>query len=135
MAPRKSSASTAGKEKKPATRRRRKKAEPASRGLSADQVTGGSPPESLEPLKEAIAGDGGVVIGAYRDPLGGHWHLLAGLPIERVSPTPFQRDLSETHVKKLTGHFVTFIATDVAGGNPNGDPANDFGVHVITLSK
>ena len=40
-----------------------------------------------------------------------------------------------SHVKKLTGHFVTFIATDVAGGNPNPDPANDFGVHVITLSK
>jgi Flp pilus assembly protein TadG len=39
------------------------------------------------------------------------------------------------HVKTLKGHFVTFIATDVAGGNPNGDPANDFGVHVITLSK
>ncbi len=40
-----------------------------------------------------------------------------------------------SHVKSLTGHFVTFIATDVAGGNPNSDPANDFGVHVITLSK
>ena len=39
------------------------------------------------------------------------------------------------HVKQLTGHFVTFIATDLAGGNPNGDPANDFGVHVITLTK
>ena len=40
-----------------------------------------------------------------------------------------------SHVKSLTGHFVTFIATDVAGGNPNADPANDFGVHVITLTK
>jgi Flp pilus assembly protein TadG len=39
------------------------------------------------------------------------------------------------HVKTLTGHFVTFIATDVAGGNPSLDPANDFGVHVITLTK
>jgi hypothetical protein len=41
----------------------------------------------------------------------------------------------DTHRKSLTGHFVTFIATDLAGGNPITDPANDFGVHVITLTK
>jgi Putative Flp pilus-assembly TadE/G-like len=35
----------------------------------------------------------------------------------------------------FTGHFVTFIATDVAAGNPITDPDNDFGVHVITLTK
>jgi Putative Flp pilus-assembly TadE/G-like len=35
----------------------------------------------------------------------------------------------------LTGHFVTFIATDVAAGNPITDPNLDFGVHVITLTK
>ena len=34
----------------------------------------------------------------YRDPLGGHWQILAALPIDRVEPTPFQRDLSEAHV-------------------------------------
>ena len=37
--------------------------------------------------------------------------------------------------KTLTGHFVTFIATDLAAGNPITDPNNDFGVHVITLTK
>jgi Putative Flp pilus-assembly TadE/G-like len=35
----------------------------------------------------------------------------------------------------FTGHFVTFIATDVAAGNPITDPSKDFGVHVITLTK
>jgi hypothetical protein len=35
----------------------------------------------------------------------------------------------------LTGHFVTFIATDLAAGNPITDPNLDFGVHVITLTK
>ena len=35
----------------------------------------------------------------------------------------------------LTGHFVTFIATDIAAGNPITDPSKDFGVHVITLTK
>jgi len=35
----------------------------------------------------------------------------------------------------LTGHFVTFIATDLAAGNPITDPNLDFGVRVITLTK
>jgi Putative Flp pilus-assembly TadE/G-like len=35
----------------------------------------------------------------------------------------------------LTGHFVTFIATDLAAGNPITDPSKDFGVHVITLTQ
>jgi hypothetical protein len=40
------------------------------------------------------------------------------------------------HEHVLTGHFVTFIATSLAGGNtldPDDNP--DFGVHVITLTK
>jgi Putative Flp pilus-assembly TadE/G-like len=36
---------------------------------------------------------------------------------------------------ELTGHFVTFIATDLAAGNPITDLDKDFGVHVITLTK
>ena len=36
---------------------------------------------------------------------------------------------------ELRGHFVTFIATDLAAGNPITDPNTDFGVHVITLTK
>jgi hypothetical protein len=35
---------------------------------------------------------------------------------------------------ELTGHFVTFIATALAAGNPLTDPSLDFGVHVITLT-
>jgi hypothetical protein len=35
----------------------------------------------------------------------------------------------------ITGHFVTFIATDLAGGGTNPDPDTDFGVHVITLTR
>ncbi len=40
---------------------------------------------------------------AYRNPLGGNPLVLASLPIDRVEPTPFQRDLSEAHHKKLAG--------------------------------
>ena len=88
-------------EKKPAKRKRRTKAsEP--RGLSPKQVVGAQPPAAIERLQEAIAADGGVVIGAYREPLGGQWQVLAGLPIEQVAPTPYQRDLSETHVARLS---------------------------------
>jgi Putative Flp pilus-assembly TadE/G-like len=39
------------------------------------------------------------------------------------------------HEHELTGHFVTFIATDLAAGNTLPDPDDDFGVHVITLTK
>src|SRR5262245_12083775 len=102
MAPRKPSSSTDSKEKKPTARRRKKKAEPASRGLPAGDLARADAPSSLDDLKEAIAADGGSVVGAYRDPLGGHWHVIAGLPIEKIAPTPFQRDLSEAHVKRLT---------------------------------
>ena len=53
-------------------------------------------------LARAIENDGGAVLGVFRDPLGGHWQILAGLPIEQVAPTPFQRDLSEAHANRLT---------------------------------
>jgi Putative Flp pilus-assembly TadE/G-like len=36
---------------------------------------------------------------------------------------------------ELKGHYVTFIATDLAAGNPITDLSNDFGVHVIALTK
>ena len=35
----------------------------------------------------------------------------------------------------LSGHYVTFIATDLAAGNPITDLNNDFGVHVIALTQ
>jgi ParB family chromosome partitioning protein len=53
-------------------------------------------------LMEAIEADGGTVIGPYRDPLGSHWQVLAALPLDRVAPTPYQRDLSATHVARLS---------------------------------
>ncbi len=45
--------------------------------------------------------DGGRVLAAYREPLGGHAVLFAALPVDKVQPTPYQRDLSEPHVKRL----------------------------------
>lgn len=86
------------------TKRRKKKpddAPAASRGLDARRVASAAPPASVETLARTIEDDGGVVIGMYRDPLGSHWQLLAALPLNRVEPTPYQRDLSEAHVGRL----------------------------------
>jgi ParB family transcriptional regulator, chromosome partitioning protein len=41
------------------------------------------------------------VLGAYRDPFGAKAVLIVSLPIDRVEPTPFQRDPSDPHVKRL----------------------------------
>jgi ParB family transcriptional regulator, chromosome partitioning protein len=87
-------------EKKP--RRKRKPAAAEPRGLTARQVGAGVPPAEVMGLMESIEGDGGAVIGPYREPLGGLWQVIAALPVERVEPTPYQRDLSEPHVARLT---------------------------------
>jgi ParB family chromosome partitioning protein len=99
------------------TTRRKKKTAPEARGLEASSVGGGSPPAHVEQLAREIQGDGGSVVGSYRDPLGGHWQLLAALPLEKVEPTPYQRDLSETHVARLAsaidrlGRFLDPVIT------------------------
>jgi ParB family transcriptional regulator, chromosome partitioning protein len=81
---------------------RRKKAKEASRGLTAAEVAGGSAPSGVEELRADIEKDGGSVLTVFRDPLGSSWQILAALPVDRVAPTPFQRDLSDAHVKRLT---------------------------------
>lgn len=88
-------------------------------------------PSTLAPeAMEAIQHNGGCLVGSYKDPLGGHPALLAVLPIDTVEPTPFQRDLSDTHHKRLAdvidkiGRFLDPIIAIVApkGGfwTPNG---------------
>jgi ParB family chromosome partitioning protein len=59
------------------------------------------PPE-LKTLADQIASDGGAVLAAYREPLGGNALLFAALPVDKVEPTSFQRDVSDAHVLKLT---------------------------------
>jgi ParB family chromosome partitioning protein len=98
--PSKAAAGDAKKAAKP--RKKKNEGDPGSRGLSAPELAAGAPPAALEALAKQIADDGGTVLGRYREPMGGNWQLLAGLPIEKVEPTPFQRDLSETHVARLT---------------------------------
>ncbi len=80
---------------------RKKRPKKGSVGLSAEEVAEGSPPAEVEKLAAAVASDGGNVLSLYRDPYGGKWMILASLPLETVEATPYQRELSKTHVKRL----------------------------------
>jgi ParB family transcriptional regulator, chromosome partitioning protein len=78
---------------------RRKKQAAASVGLSPGET--GSRTSAADALAPLVEGDGGVVLGSYREPFGGSPVLIVSLPIDRVEPTPFQRDPSDAHVKRL----------------------------------
>src|SRR3954471_1035198 len=84
----------------------------SSRGLSAADVPIAADNPEVADLAELIVEAGGAPIGAYREPLGGRPIMIASLPLAAVQPTPFQRDLSPTHVKRLaskideTGAFL-----------------------------
>ena len=84
--------------KKPSARR--KKAAASSLGLAAPDMADVDA-RDLETLSGAIADTGGAVLARYRDPVGGKPLILASLPVDRVEPTPYQRDASDTHVKRL----------------------------------
>ena len=81
--------------------RRRRKPVGQSTGLGATEVQAAAPPGETADLHRAIEEDGGKGLSIYREPYGGHWLLLAALPIDLVEPTPYQRNLSDTHVRRL----------------------------------
>ena len=81
---------------------RRKKAAPASVGLSPTETKAGQGTH-LDRLSAQVEADGGAVLSAYNDPFGGTSLLLVALPVDRVEPTPYQRDPSDAHVKRLMG--------------------------------
>ena len=93
-------AETTPKPQKKRTVRRKRASK--SEGLEPRDCATAITPE-LAPVAERVAREEGYVVAAYRDPLGGKALLLAILPIDRIQPTPFQRDLSDTHHKRLAG--------------------------------
>jgi ParB family transcriptional regulator, chromosome partitioning protein len=107
---------------------RRKKAAAGSVGLSVDEVR--SVDSAARDLTSHVEADGGAVLGSYSDPFGGTPVLLVGLPIDRVEPTPYQRDPSDAHVKRLmtviekVGRFldpVVLIRHEDRYWTPNGN--------------
>ena len=108
---------------------RKKKAQAKSTGLDATECLEGAPPANVKSLAEQVEGDGGAVLATYRDPLAGTWLIACALPIEKVEPTPYQRELSQTHADRLmkvipkVGRFLDpIVATrhDAGYWTPNG---------------
>ncbi|MGE5735842.1 MAG: ParB N-terminal domain-containing protein [Acidobacteriota bacterium] len=111
-------------------KRRPRKAKPHTKGLDPAQCRLEQSEGSAAEATRAVEKAGGCVVGLYKDPLGGHQTLLSILPIDKVEPTPFQRDLSDAHHKRLadviskTGRFldpvITVMAPDGSFWTPNG---------------
>lgn len=117
--------------KRAPARRRPRKAKPGSKGLLAGECRLEKLEGAADEASKAVEKSGGCVVGTYKEPLGGHPVLLAILPIGAIEPTPFQRDLSEAHHKRLadvinrTGRFLDpVIAVRAPDGSgfwtPNG---------------
>jgi ParB family chromosome partitioning protein len=116
--------------KRAAPRRRPRKAKAGSKGLMPSDTHLERPEGQAAEVALAVEKVGGIVVGLYKEPLGGHSTLLSVLPINAIEPTPFQRDLSDTHHKRLadvinkTGRFLDpVIAVTAPEGQfwtPNG---------------
>jgi ParB family chromosome partitioning protein len=59
------------------------------------------PPREVASLAERVERDGGRTLALYQDPVGERWQIFCLLPMEKVEATPYQRDLSRAHVKRL----------------------------------
>ena len=116
---------------KPAPARRcPRKAKPGTVGLRPAECQLEKAEGSAASVAKEIENVGGCVVGQYKEPLAGHPVIISILPIDTIEPTPFQRDLSDAHHKRLadvihkTGRFLDPIIAVVAPGGgfwtPNG---------------
>jgi ParB family chromosome partitioning protein len=93
-------------------KKRPRKAKAGTRGAEAAEALLPELTDVALETKAAVERAGGVVVGQYLEPIGKHPLLLAVLPIASIEPTPFQRDVSDMHHKKLadvidrTGMFL-----------------------------
>jgi ParB family transcriptional regulator, chromosome partitioning protein len=116
--------------KKAPAKRRPRKAKPGTRGLTPAETRLETLSGDARGAAERVESVGGHVLGFYNDPLGKQPVLVAILPIESVEPTPFQRDLSQVHHRKLadvldrTGMFldpiIAVTAPEKGFWTPNG---------------
>jgi ParB family chromosome partitioning protein len=116
--------------KRAPVKRRPRKAKPRSRGLEPVECRLDQAEGSAAEAAQAVEKAGGCVVGVYKEPLGSYQTLLSILPIDKIEPTPFQRDLSDAHHKRLadvinkTGRFldpvIAVVAPDGGFWTPNG---------------
>ena len=119
-------------------RRKKKGVEPASRGLLATDLARRESPADVAKIESEIEKDGGAVLCSFRDPLGGKWQILAGLPIDKVAPTPFQRDVSPAHAKRLAAvidRLDRFLDPIIAVRTPEGSYWTPNGHHRLTALR
>src|SRR4051794_37109316 len=115
--------------KRAPAKRTPRKAKPGTRGLSPLECRIDALPEAAEEVRIRVEGVGGFVLGAYSDPLGKQPVLLAILPVDSIEPTPFQRDLSQMHHRKLadvldrTGIFLDPVIAVTAPDGGRGEKA------------
>ena len=122
----------------PAKKKKTTKAEARSRGLEPAKLVQGSVPAKVETLAREVERDGGQVLATYRDPLGGNWQIFAALPIDKVEPTPFQRDLSESHAAKLAdviGKLDRFLDPLIVVRGPEGQYWTPNGRHRLEAMR
>lgn len=97
-----------------------------------------SVPAEVQDLMDRLRSDGGQPLSAYKEPLGNHWQIFGLIPIDKVQPTPYQRDRSPTHVKRLQ-HVMEqlnrFIDPVVAVRTKEGEYWVPNGAHRLTALK
>ena len=101
MAARKSKTTATPKKARKKSSRGKLAPRATSRGLDASEVAIPFDAVEIAAVVALVREVGGAVLGAYREPLGGRPLVLASLPLNMLQPTPFQRDLSPTHAKRL----------------------------------
>src|SRR5205807_7518960 len=116
--------------KRAPARRRPRKAKSGTVGLKPAECQLVQPEGSAASVAKEIENVGGCVAGQYKEPLAGHPVIISILPIDAVEPTPFQRDLSDAHHKRLadvinkTGRFldpiIAVVAPERGFWTPNG---------------
>jgi ParB family chromosome partitioning protein len=101
MKEKKEAAGTRKGRKKSTAGRKRLSPGKEARGLEGAEIRLSLDAEEASALKGEIESAGGTALAAFREPLSGRPMVLAALPLKSVEPTPFQRDLSPTHTKRL----------------------------------
>ncbi len=89
-------------------------------------------------LERDVTRAGGTPIGAYCEPLSGNPLVLAVLPRQAVEPTPFQRDLSPTHTKRLAARIEesgSFLDPLIVVRSPDGKFWTPNGRHRLAAAK
>ncbi|MCG8435287.1 MAG: ParB/RepB/Spo0J family partition protein [Gammaproteobacteria bacterium] len=108
------------------------------RGLKADEIVLDIEFKGISALVDEVNAAGGAAIGAYREPLSGRPVLVAVLPINAVQPTPFQRDLSPTHTKRLSEKIEesgSFLDPIIVVRGQDGDLWTPNGRHRLAAAK